>query len=227
MNNDTNTLGIRRNEMDATLTSLFIHTTTDIARNVNDKVLGFVNQIESERRTMKAELDMFKKNNQELIQRNNAAIASWDEERERAFREADRVIELRNKYEELKDYFRFIGKQIPCNTGGTFENDPPDAIMDAVVRALNDKNPERVEQLNSIIDGTLTSWKKQEEEMKLSHDKTLESLRYNIERTAAFEALAEMLYKAGYDNIDAIKKIYEIVREKYPAGAYWMPSKSV
>ena len=99
--------------------------------------------------------------------------------------------------------------------------------MDAVVRALNDKKPERVEQLNSSIDGTLTSWKKREEEMKLSHDKTLESLRYNIERTAAFEALAEMLYKAGYDNIDAIKKIYEIVREKYPSGAYWMPSKSV
>lgn len=129
---------------------------------------------------LKAELDMFKKNNQELIQRHNAAIASWDEERERALREADRAIKYKEKYEELKDYFRFIGKQIPCNTGGTFENDPPDAIMDAVVRALNDKKPERVEQLNSIIDGTLTSWKKQEEEMKLCHDKTLESLSYNI-----------------------------------------------
>jgi hypothetical protein len=209
MNNDTNTLGIRRNEMDATLTSLFIHTTTDIARNVNDKVLGFVNQIESERRTMKAELDMFKKNNQELIQRHNAAIASWDEERERALREADRAIEYKEKYEDLVKDIRLIGKQIFCSTGGTFENHPPDAIIDAAFRSLNE------------------SWKEEKEHMKLSHDKTLESLRYNIERTKAFEALAEMLYKAGYDNIDAIKKIYEIVREKYPSGAYWMPSKSV
>jgi hypothetical protein len=209
MNNDTNTLGIRRNEMDATLTSLFIHTTPDIARNVNDKVLDFVNQIESERRTMKAELDMFKKNNQELIQRNNAAISSWDEERERALREADRAIEYKEKYEDLVKDIRLIGKQIFCSTGGTFENHPPDAIIDAAFRSLNE------------------SWKEEKEHMKLSHDKTLESLRYNIERTKAFEALAEMLYKAEYDNTDAIKKIYEIVREKYPAGAYWMPSKSV
>jgi hypothetical protein len=63
--------------------------------------------------------------------------------------------------------------------------------------------------------------------MKLSHGKTLESLRYNVERTKVFEALAEMLYKAEYDNTDAIKKIYETVREKYPIGTYWMPSKSV
>ena len=176
---------------------------------------------------LKAELDMFKKNNEELIQRCNAAIASWDEERERALREADRVTEYKEKYEELKDYLRFIGKQIPCNTGGTFENDPIDAIFDAAVRALNDRKPTRVDELNSVTDAILASWKEEKEHMKLSHDKTLESLRYNIERTTAFEALAEMLYKAGYDNIDGIKKIYEIVREKYPAGAYWMPTKSV
>jgi hypothetical protein len=42
-----------------------------------------------------------------------------------------------------------------------------------------------------------------------------------------FEALAEMLYKAEYDNNDGIKKIYETVREKYPIGTYWMPFKSV
>lgn len=209
MNNDTNTLGIRRNEMDATLTSLFIHTTTDIARNVNDKVLAFVNQIESERRTMKAELDMFKKNNRELIQRHNVAISSWDEERERALREADRAIEYEEKYEDLAKDIRLIGKQIFCSTGGTFENHPPDAIIDAAFRSLNE------------------SWKEEKEHMKLSHGKTLESLRYNVERTKVFEALAEMLYKAGYDNTDAIKKIYEIVREKYPIGTYWMPSKSV
>ena len=99
--------------------------------------------------------------------------------------------------------------------------------MDAAVRALNDRKPTRVDELNSVTDAILASWKEEKEHMKLSHDKTLESLRYNIERTTAFEALAEMLYKAGYDNIDGIKKIYEIVREKYPAGAYWMPSKSV
>ena len=158
---------------------------------------------------LKEELDMFKKNNEELIQRHNAAIASWDEERERALREADRAIKYKEKYEDLVKDIRLIGKQIFCSTGGTFENHPPDAIIDAAFRSLNE------------------SWKKQEEEMKLCHDKTLESLRYNVERTKVFEALAEMLYKAEYDNNDAIKKIYEIVREKYPAGAYWMPSKSV
>jgi hypothetical protein len=201
MNNDTNTLGIRRNEMDATLTSLFIHTTTDIARNVNDNVLAFVNQIESERRTMKAELDMFKKNNQELIQRCNAAISSWDEERERALREADRVEEWKRKYEELEEYIRFIGKQIPCNTGGTFENDPIDAILDAAVRALN------AERLK----------KKYGDE---ANERTLESLSYNIERTKVFEEVASMLHNAGHDQRDAAKKIYEIVREKYPIGTY-------
>jgi hypothetical protein len=141
---------------------------------------------------LETELAAFKKNNEELIQRHNAAIASWDEERERALREADRVKEWKRKCEELEEDIRFIGKQIPCNIGGTFE-----------------------------------SWKNQEEEIKLSHDKTLESLRYNIERTKVFEALAEMLYKAEYDNTDGIKKIYETVREKYPIGTYWMPSKSV
>ena len=202
MNNDTNTLGIRRNEMDATFVHLFSHTDNYVAKNVNNKVLAFVNQIESE-------LAAFKKNNEELIQRHNAAISSWDEERERALREADRAIEYKEKYEDLVKDIRLIGKQIFCSTGGTIENHPPYAIIDAAFRSLNE------------------SWKKQEGEMKLSHDKTLESLRYNVERTKAFEALAEMLYKAGYDNIDGIKKIYEIVREKYPAGAYWMPSKSV
>jgi hypothetical protein len=154
---------------------------------------------------MKAELDMFKKNNQELIQQCNAAISSWDEERERALREADRAIEHRNKYEELKDYLRSIGKQIPCNTGGTFENDPPDAIMDAAVRALNTA---RVEPVYN----------------KEVCDKTLESLRYNVERTKVFEALAEMLYKADYDNTDASKKIYETIREKYSVGTYCPPN---
>jgi hypothetical protein len=150
---------------------------------------------------LETELAAFKKNNEELIQWHNAAVASWDEERERVFREADRVIEYKEKYEDLKDYLRFIGKQIPCNTGGTFENDPPDAIMDAAVRALN---AARVEPIYN----------------KEVCDKTLESLSYNIERTKAFEVLAEMLHKAGYDNTDGIKKIYEIVREKYPIGVY-------
>ena len=72
----------------------------------------------SEIETLKLELAAFKRNNEELIQRHNAAIASWDEERERALREADRVMEWREKYEDLVKYIRFIGKQIPCNTGG-------------------------------------------------------------------------------------------------------------
>jgi phosphoribosyl-ATP pyrophosphohydrolase len=150
---------------------------------------------------LETELAAFKKNNQELIQRCNAAISSWDEERERALREADRVEEWKRKYEDLKDYLRFIGKQIPCNTGGTFENDPIDAILDAAVRALN------AERLK----------KKYGDE---ANERTLESLIYNVERTKVFEEIADMLYKSEYDQRDAAKKIYEIVREKYPIGTY-------
>lgn len=151
---------------------------------------------------LKLELAMFKKNNEELIQRCNAAIASWDEERERALREADRVLEWREKYEDLEKYIRFIGKQIPCNTGGTFENDPVDAILDAAVRALN---AERIE----------TKYNKE------ACDKTLKSLGYNVNRARVFEEIAGMFYNAGFDNRAAIKKIYEIVREKYPVGTYY------
>ena len=151
---------------------------------------------------LKAELAMFKKNNEELIQRHNAAIASWDEERERALREADRVIEYKEKYEDIEKYIRFIGKQIPCNTGGTYENYPIDAILDAAVRALN---AERLE----------TKYNKE------ACDKTLESLRYNVERTKVFEQISKMFYDADYEyDRDAAKKIYNIVREHYPIGSY-------
>ena len=177
----------------------------------------------SEIETLKLELAAFKRNNEELIHRCNAAIASWDEERERALREADRVMEWREKYEDLVKYIRFIGKQIPRNTGGTFENDPIDAILDAAVRSLNDKKPERVKELNSILDGALESWKQEKEEMKQCHDKTLESLRCNVERAKVFEVLAEMLSKVDYDNTDASKKIYETIREKYSVGTYYPP----
>ena len=169
----------------------------------------------NEIQTLKLELAAFKKNNEELIQRCNAAISSWDEERERALREADRVNEWKQKYEDLEKYLRFIGKQIPCNTGGTFENDPIDAIMDAAVRSLNDKKPERIKELNSILDGTLESWKQEKKEMTLCHDKTLELLREYIEKAKVFECLAEMLYSSHFDNIDGIKKIYEVTKKNY------------
>ena len=171
---------------------------------------------------LETELAAFKKNNEELIQRHNAAISSWNEERERALREADRVLEWKEKYEDLEKYIRFIGKQIPCNTDGTFENDPVDAILDAAVRALNDRKSERVDQLNSILDDVITSWKEEKEHMKLSHDKTLESLRYNVERTKVFEQISKMFYDADYEyDRDAAKKIYNIVREHYPIGSYF------
>ena len=63
----------------------------------------------SEIETLKLELAAFKRNNEELIHRYNAAIASWDEERERGLREANRVMEWREKYEDLVKYIRFIG----------------------------------------------------------------------------------------------------------------------
>lgn len=173
-----------------------------------DKIMEVFKKYTPTADLLKLELAAFKKNNVELIQRCNAAIASWDEERERALREADRGLEWKEKYEDLVKDIRLIGKQIFCSTGGTFENDPPDAIIDAAFRSLNE------------------SWKEEKEHMKLSHDKTLESLRYNIERTKAFEVLGEMFYKAGYDDIDGIKKIYEIVREKYPIGTYCSPANN-
>ena len=166
--------------------------------------------------TLKLELAAFKKNNEELIQRCNAAIASWDEERERALREADRVKKYREKYEELENYIRFIGKQIPCNTGGTFENDPVDAILDAAVRSLNDKKPERVKELNSILDGTLESWKQEKVYYKKANDRILQTLDIQVEKSKVFECLAEMFYSSHFDNIAAVKKIYEITRKNYP-----------
>ena len=42
------TLGLRRNEMDASLVALFTHADHNIAMAVNNKVLAFVNAIEAE-----------------------------------------------------------------------------------------------------------------------------------------------------------------------------------
>lgn len=39
--------------------------------------------------------------------------------------------------EALRKQLREIGATIPCATGGTFENDPPDAILDALKRELD------------------------------------------------------------------------------------------
>lgn len=239
MNNNTDILAMRRHEMDAALRILFCQANDVLAKNVNNKVLVFVNHIESELNTTKKELAAFKKNNEELIHRCNAAIASWDEERERALREADRVKHWREKYEDLEKCIRFIGKQIPCTTGGTFENDPVDAILDAAVRSLNDLTDyiaeethkrsmtlnESVLENESVLNAVVDAAKEEKEHMKLAHDKTLDNLQYAIERAKVFEALAEMLYKSGYDNIDGIKKIYEALREKYPAGTYFPPCK--
>ena len=151
---------------------------------------------ENDIETLKAELRALKDNNRELIARCNAAIASWDEERERALREADRVIDYQKKYKELKEYFRFIGKQIPCNTGGTFENDPIDAIFDAVIRTLGTQKKE----INYITDAS---------------DKTLKSLDWHVKRANTFEKLAEMLYTSTYDDRDTVKQIYRAVKSQY------------
>jgi hypothetical protein len=147
--------------------------------------------------TLKLELAAFKKNNEELIHRCNAAISSWDEERMRALREAERVYEWKEKYQDLEKYMRFIGKQIPCNTGGTFENDPIDAILDATIRHLNSSKKE----LEYKIETT---------------DRLVESLREQAEKAKVFECLAEMFYSSHFDNIDAVKKIYEVTKKNYP-----------
>jgi hypothetical protein len=165
--------------------------------------------------TLKLELAAFKKNNEELIHRCNAAVASWDEERKRALREGKRANQWKESYEDLEKYIRFIGKQIPCNTGGTFENDPVDAILDAAVRSLNDKKPERVKELNSILDGTLESWKQETVYYKEANDRILQTLDFQVEKAKVFECLAEMFYSSHFDNIDAVKKIYEITRKNY------------
>lgn len=191
---------------------------TDAAVNAGGNQLL---NVATESRILEKELTAFKKNNEELIHRCNAAIASWDEERERALREADRVKEWKEKYYDLETYIRFIGKQIPCNTGGTFENDPIDAILDAAVRSLN----EHKKDIKNITEAVDIAVKEYSEHYKLAHDKTLDNLEYAIERTKVFEALSVMLYKSGYDNIDGIKKIYEAVREKYPVGTYYPPCK--
>lgn len=180
-----------------------------------------VDSLKEKIKLLETELSVFKNNNLDLVHRCNAAIASWDEERERALREATRVKQWREKYENLEKYIRFVGKQICVNTGGTFENDPIDAILDAAARAFIDRKPERVDELNSIVNSVI----EEKKHMELSHEKTLESLKYSIERTKVFEALAETLYKAEYDNVDGIKKIYEAVREKYPVGTYYPPEK--
>lgn len=142
--------------------------------------------------------------------------------------------EWREKYEDLERSIRFIGKQIPCNTGGTFENDPIDAILDAAVRSLNDLTEYVSEQTHnrsiflneSVLDAVTDSAQEEVKHLKAANDKILVNLEYAIERTKVFEAIAEMLYKAEYDNTDAIKKIYETVREKYPVGTYYPPCKT-
>jgi hypothetical protein len=50
-------------------------------------------------------------------------------------------------------------------------------------------------------------------------------LKNDTGSTKVFEALAEILYKSEYDNVDGIKKIYEVTREKYPVGTYVPPCK--
>ena len=70
-----NTLGVRRNAMDAALVHLFSHTSNEVAKDLNNKVLAFVCQLERDLKTTKDELAAFKKNNLELIAAHNSAVA--------------------------------------------------------------------------------------------------------------------------------------------------------
>jgi len=43
----------------------------------------------------------------------------------------------RDELRDLKKQLKNLGKLVPCHTGGNFENDPPDAIIDAASRLLD------------------------------------------------------------------------------------------
>lgn len=49
---------------------------------------------------------------------------------------------VQTRHTELVRQIRGVGARIPCNTGGTFENDPPDAIVDACWRECRDVKAE-------------------------------------------------------------------------------------
>lgn len=61
------------------------------------------------------------------------------------------VARLTERYDSLVKSIRAIGARIPCNTGGTFENDPPDAIVDAAWREARDAKQE-VARLTACAD---------------------------------------------------------------------------
>ena len=74
-----NTLGVRKNAMNAALVYLFSHTSNEVAKDLNNKVLAFVCQLERELKTTKDELAAFKKNNLEFIAAHNSAVAERDQ----------------------------------------------------------------------------------------------------------------------------------------------------
>ena len=60
----------------------------------------------------------------------------------------------RIKYDDLVREVRKLGSRIPCATGGTFEHDPLDAILDAAYRETRDLRSE-VERLNRILNNSV------------------------------------------------------------------------
>jgi len=62
--------------------------------------------------TLKLELAAFKKNNEELIHRCNAAVASWDEERKRAMHEAEKFLDTTNGGPRSADCLRYMYSNI-------------------------------------------------------------------------------------------------------------------
>lgn len=51
---------------------------------------------------------------------------------------AERELKLMAENAALREELRNVGAMIPCSSGGTFVNDPPDAIVDALARYMNE-----------------------------------------------------------------------------------------
>ena len=48
------------------------------------------------------------------------------------------MVLMAEQLEGMREELKNVGAMVPCATGGTFVNDPPDAIVDALARHMNE-----------------------------------------------------------------------------------------